>query len=231
MEGEMIVANTWRFGVAAFVTLLTVATGGVASAQQDVSDVTLQRFIDIGGDDDFGDIRASCRARPSGWGGFLSAAAGAGTRSYSVSLTTWLGRVALEAMSRESKLLPLPTPDDMRLLAEAPSVVVSVSPMALDMPSAALLADIEHVVLRLRGDDDNETVIQPTAVDAADTMQFSNLFGASYEATGIIAAFDAEPVLALAREKDLTAVLITPGGDQIRCNLDDRKIKRQFGIW
>ena len=86
------------------------------------------------------------------------------------------------------------------------------------------------MILRQRGDDDGETVIQPTSMDAADTETYSNLFGATSQATGVIAAFDADQVLKLAQENDLTVVLVTSGG-QRTCNLDDTKILRQFGIW
>ncbi len=217
--------------IAALALAILFSSPGAIQAQESTDDV-IQKFINIGVADDFGDIRASCTARPSGWTQAMQALGNDNNvEQYSVGTTTWLARVAMDAATAKDKLMPAPIVDDVRVFAESPAFVVTASPKALNMTGARLLNDIEHVVLRQRGDDDNETVIQPTSIEASDEYDFSNLFGATVSVDGIIAAFDHDAVLALARKGDLTVVLVTPGGSQRRCNLDDTKIKRQFNIW
>ena len=210
--------------------LLAVLLAGMPALAQEASDEVLQRFITIGSDDRFDDIQAGCMARTSGWGGLLQVAGTGNVEQYSVGATTWLARVTLEARAAAEKLLPEPPIEDMRLMETERLFVVSISPVALNMTGAALLKDIEHVVLRPRGDGKNEHVVQPREVTAAETMTYENLFGASYNATGVLATFDSTPVLEMAQRKDVEVVIITSGG-QRKCNIDDKKIRRQFGIW
>ena len=217
--------------ISALVLAILFSSLGAIQAQEP-TDAVIQKFINIGVADDFDDIRAACTANPGfGVTSFLQQAGTGNIEQYSVGTTTWLARVALDAASAKDKLMPAPIVDDVRVFAESPAFVVTASPKALNMTGAQLLRDIEHVVLRQRGDDDNETLIQPTSIETSGEYDFSNLFGASVSVDGIIAAFDADAVLALAQKGDLTVVLITPGGDQRRCNLDDTKIKRQFDVW
>ena len=211
------------------VLAITLGAVGPVTAQE-VSDAVLQRYIDIGAEDNFGDIRASCTAKAGGWTQALQQLGTGSVEQYSVGGTTWLARVSISAKETVEKLMPRPTAEAMRALSETQAFVISVSPMALTMSGASMLNDIQHVVLRHRGDDSGETVIQPTAVEAAETRTFTNLFGAGIAVTGVIAAFDQNAVLKLAREKDLTVVLVMRGGGQRRCNLDDTKILRQFGV-
>ena len=196
---------------------------------QEVSDEDLARFIRLGIDDKHDDIQAGCMARASGWDGFLQAAATENVETYSVGVSTWLFRVAMEAHVTSQRLLPAPTVDEMRAL-EQDLVVVSVSPLALTMTGARLLNHIDHVVLRARGDKSNRTVVQPLEVATQDTHTYENLFGASVEASGVLATFEAAPVLEIARLRDVEVLIMTTGG-QRKCHVDDKKVRRQFNIW
>ena len=118
---------------------LAITLGVVGSVHaQEASDAVLQRYITIGADDDLGDIRASCTARPGGWTqafqalGNSSGGRVGSTEQYSVGTTTWLARVAVAARSAKTKFMPLPTTEDMRALAETPAFVVNVSPLATE---------------------------------------------------------------------------------------------------
>lgn len=104
--------------------------------------------------------------------------------------------------------------------------------------AAALRARVETVVVRRRGLHGGQTV-QPLSVDYYDSETVQNIFGASVDIYGIVATFSSEAIREIAAEDDLE-VLIIPArdqragpeiqGDEFRCDLDDMRLKRGYGM-
>ena len=97
------------------------------------------------------------------------------------------------------------------------------------MSGAANLAaePVKHVVLRPHGAKNGRGTIQPLEVAQANSVTYQNLFGARFEATGVVALFDSAAVLQVARRKDVEVVIVTSDGE-MKCKLDDKRIRRGY---
>ncbi len=192
-------------------------------------------------------IQHNCTARLGGSGGFWGRAIGAGVagaldqapsgqynevREYRITGQPPMARVAEYANGASRRYQPVPEAGDdgiAAIIADDVFTVWADPETDGNMIAAAQLAEtgVEHMVIRRRGDNEGETMVQPLSLELASERTVSNLFGSSVELQGIVATFASADVRAIAERGDVEAILITTAGE-FKCNLDDTRIKRGY---
>ena len=117
---------------------------------------------------------------------------------------TALGRVARYARDLRRTYRPLPGPgdEDVRELIGAGRFTVS---------AHAYTRGIEYILLQPRGED--ETFVHPVSAEVTDSV--------------FTAHFADADVAQIVRERDVAVIVITPSAE-LRCNLDDGRLRRAF---
>ena len=197
----------------------------------------IRAALDIGMRGKARDLVATCTAKPGGWTQALAAATACkgcppSIEQYGVGGTTALARVAILASERKEKYLPAPSFEEATAIAKRDAFVLRITPMAINMTQAAKLADeiVKHVVIRPRGDKKGKQTVQPLSIELTNSRTYENLFGATFETQGVIVEFDSEAVRSIASRKDVEVVIIATGGQERKCSLDDKRIRRAYSL-
>ena len=229
-----------RIPVAAALPLLALLAPAPADAQPySAEDLGFALEQGLRGDADR--LQDSCDASVGGFWNKLNEALqstqGAdgsyhGVRRFRITGQPPLARVAWHAEQSKKQYRPMPLPDDEAVLDMVRDDIFTVwanPDTGGSMITAARLADtgVEHLVLRPRGDKDGRQAIQPIFIELAGEQTARNLFGATVELEGVVASFDSQEVIEIAKEADVEAVLITSAGE-FKCNLDDNRILRGY---
>ena len=207
------------------------------------SEDAINGAIDHGVRDRIDRIQHSCTAEIGGFWNKLNEAftsvEGAygsyhGIRRFSVTGQPPLARVAGLAQAAQERYIPVPGAGDdevQAILADDVFTVWVLPDSRGSVITAARLADtgVEHLVIRPRGDSEGRYTVQPLTIDVAGSDTVANLFGASVQLEGVIATFQSAAVIEIAKDADVEAILITTGGE-FKCNLDDTRILRGYGL-
>jgi len=211
----------------ATLSILSVllAISRVASAQS-VSESEVLAAIQAGENKKMEALVSTCVAGP-GFGEDFAAGLAGGLQhngSYSVTVSTNAGRIAYMAASAK-RLYKKFTPDNMTDELRTPSVFVNVEPNKppRGRNEVSVPAPIQHVVLKSKAKP--EAVAQPTKLDT-EQVAFSNLLGATLDASRAVAIFDLVAVRELPAG-DVDVVIVTAAGER-RCKIGGKDRARLF---
>ena len=218
------------------LTVLMILVAGLASAQEDYTDDQIEQAIHTGWNDDLDRIMHSCNASIGGFfnrfAEALSIGEGQPLRSWRIHGQPPLARVAQEADFARRRYTGRPAASDVRdMLGDGVFTVWAEPDAGGDMRTAANLraTQVETVVVRARGDNEGRNVVQPLSVDITDGTSATNLFGSSVELFGVVATFPSDRIREIISENDLEVLLIVPDGE-FKCNLDDTRLQRGYGM-
>ena len=191
-------------------------TDGLATGEARFSAEDIQAAINIGYQDGkLGDVVPSCSASLAGFGRVFKKAVRAGLTDSGAHIEmarvvglSPLAIVAINAREHAEKYLPAPTPTESAETVERDVFLVVVS-----APTLMSDAPLKHVVLQPRGSKNRQQIVQP--------------LNAEFEATTAVAIFDSATVLQIAERKDVQVVIVT-GAGEMKCNLDDKRIRRAY---
>ena len=222
-----------RSQVAVVGVVATVLSIPLAGQEPPVyTDAQIEAAIDIGWEDDLDRVMHTCRASVGGFWNKLADAAGGTTaaplRQFRIRGQSPLARVAEEADFARRAYAPRPSAADMYGMLEDDVFTIWARPAGgFSLQTAARLENtrIETVVVRPRGRRD---AVQPLSVELMDGETYSNLFGASIELFGVVAAFDSAAIRGIIADRDLEVLLITAARQEFKCNLDDTRLKRGY---
>lgn len=211
----------------------TSTTSTAAGVQESgYTDQQIENAIRTGVEDKTDRIMHSCTASRGGRLGAWASQLDRGGGTYLVIGHPPLARVAEAARTARETYRPNPTTEEARDLIGEGVFTVRVIPRAgSSMRSAEHLAvmGLQHVVVRPRGDRHGRQTVQPLAVEPT-SRSIGNLFGAAVTMEGAVATFHPTRIREIIAEKDLEVIVITDSGDEMKCNLDDTRLKRGFDL-
>ena len=233
--------------VSVLVLVLAVFVGFAGKVEAaDYSDAQIEAAINTGWEGDIGRIMHRCTAAVGGgWNAFANSVlgnTGRTARSWIVEGFSPLARIAQEADAAKRRYAERPSVGDAReLLGDDVFVVYATPQTGDDMRTAAALRDtrVETVVVRPRGDRHGRQTVQPLSVDYYDSETVQNIFGSSVDLYGIVATFSSDAVREIIAENDLEVLIIAARdpragpeirGDEFKCNLDDTRLERGYGV-
>ena len=202
--------------IRAAIDAVEAMTDGLTTAEARVSEEDIQAAINIGYQDGkLDNVVPSCSAALTGFGRAFKKAVRAGLTGSGAHVEfvrvvglSPLAIVAINAREHAEKYLPAPT-----LAASAGTVERDVFIVVVSAPDLMSDAPLKHVVIRPRGSKNRQEVVQP--------------LNAEVEAKTAVAIFDSAAVLQIAERKDVQVMIVT-GAGEVKCNLDDKRIRRAY---